>query len=202
MRRQLFTLSIALPLSLNALAHEHDEHTSLDAHEHGVASLNLAIEGARVQLELDSPAMNLLGFEHAANAPEDIAKVKAVQAQLQQADQLFRFPAAAGCSLASADLDSPLFDAHQEAEHEHDDHDHDAAHDEHDEDHEHEHEHSHADIEASYTFNCAQPDKLTHMELPLFAVYPGLERLNLQGITPKGQMGAELTRKRATVQLD
>jgi hypothetical protein len=207
MRRQLLTLSIALPLSLNALAHDHDEHTSLDAHEHGVASLNLAIEGAQVQLQLDSPAMNLLGFEHAASSPEDIAKVKAVQAQLQQADQLFRFPAAAGCTLASADLDSPLFAAHEHAdaehehehEHEHEEHDHDEAHDE---DHDHEHAHNHADIEASYTFNCAKPDELTQMELPLFAVYPGLERLNLQAITPKGQMGAELTRKRATVQLD
>ncbi|SDS81946.1 Protein of unknown function [Halopseudomonas sabulinigri] len=197
MRRQLLTLSIALPLSLHALAYEHDEHASLGAHEHGVASLNLAIEGAQVQLELDSPAMNLLGFEHAAHSPDDIAKVKAVQAQLQQADQLFRFPAAADCTLASADLDSPLFATQHDAEHEHEDHDHDGAHD-----HDEEPAHHHADIEASYTFNCAEPDQLTHLELPLFAVYPGLERINLQGITPKGQMGAELTAERATVQFD
>ncbi|MEH6493948.1 DUF2796 domain-containing protein [Halopseudomonas sp.] len=204
MTRHLLALSIALPLSLNALAHdhEHEEHPSLGAHEHGVASLNLAIEGTLVQLELDSPAMNLLGFEHAASTPEDIAKVKSVQTQLQQAEQLFRFPSAAGCTLTSAQLDSPLFSADHDPEHEHDDHDHDAAHDQQHDEHDHKQAHDHADIEASYTFNCAQPDELTRLELPLFAVYPGLERLNLQGITAKGQMGAELSRERASVQLD
>ncbi|MGB3596237.1 MAG: DUF2796 domain-containing protein, partial [Pseudomonas neustonica] len=55
------------------------------------------------------------------------------------------------------------------------------------------HHHEHADIEASYIFTCAQPEALTSLQLPLFKVYPGLQRLNVQAITPAGQMGAELT---------
>ena len=195
MRRHLATLSLALPLSVYALADGHKEHSSLDAHEHGVASLNIAIDGTQVSLELDSPAANLVGFEHAASQPEDIAKVAAVQAQLRDASQLFQLPAAAGCSQASVDLDSPLF-AGNEHEHEHEDHDekHEHEHEEaaHDHDHE-EHHHEHADIEASYSFTCAQPEALTSLQLPLFNVYPGLQRLNVQAITPAGQMGAELT---------
>ncbi|MEH6567174.1 MAG: DUF2796 domain-containing protein [Halopseudomonas sp.] len=205
MRRQLITFSLAFPLSLGALAHEHEheheEHTSLGAHEHGVASLNLAIEGSQVHLELDSPAMNLVGFEHTANSPEDQAKVAEVQAQLRKPQQLFSFPAAADCSLVKTDLHSPLFaEAHEEAaEHAHEDHDHDEAHAE---QHADEHEHAHADIEASYSFDCAEPAALTRLELPLFKLYPGLERINLQAITAKGQMGAELSAESGAVKLD
>ncbi|MGM8936572.1 DUF2796 domain-containing protein [Pseudomonas neustonica] len=193
MRRHLATLSLALPLSVYALADGHKEHSSLDAHEHGVASLNIAIDGTQVSLELDSPAANLVGFEHAASQPEDIAKVAAVQAQLRDASQLFQLPAAAGCSQTSVDLDSPLF-ADNEHEHEHEDHEekHEHEHEEAAHDHE-EHHHEHADIEASYSFTCAQPEALISLQLPLFKVYPGLQRLNVQAITPAGQMGAELT---------
>ena len=195
MRRHLASLSLALPLSVYALADGHKEHSSLDAHEHGVASLNIAIDGAQVSLELDSPAVNLVGFEHAASQPEDIAKVAAVQAQLRDASQLFQLPAAAGCSQTSVDLDSPLFaDNEHEHEHEHEDHEekHEHEHEEAAHDHE-EHHHEHADIEASYSFTCAQPEALISLQLPLFKVYPGLQRLNVQAITPAGQMGAELT---------
>tara|TARA_R110000751_G_scaffold98775_3_gene191991 strand:+ start:5638 stop:6243 length:606 start_codon:yes stop_codon:yes gene_type:complete len=192
MRRQLAIFSIAMPLSIYALAQEHQEHqehASRMNHEHGVASLNLAIEGNQVSIDLDSPAVNLLGFEHAASQPEDIAKVAAVQAQLHHAEQLFQFPADAGCTLASADLDSPLF-----AEHEHEEPAHEDEHETAEHEHEHEeHNHPQADIEAQFIFNCAQPAALSSLQLPLFSVFPGLQRLNLQAITPNGQLGAELT---------
>ncbi|MBA6421232.1 DUF2796 domain-containing protein [Pseudomonas sp. 5Ae-yellow] len=212
MRRQLITLSLALPISVYAMADGHKEHSSLGAHEHGVASLNIAIDGAQVSLELDSPAVNLVGFEHAASQPDDIAKVAAVQAQMRDASQLFQLPAAADCTQTSVDLDSPLFAGNEhehEHEHEHEDHEekheheHEEAAHEHDHDHDHEeHHHEHADIEASYSFTCAQPEALTSLQLPLFKVYPGLQRLNVQAITPAGQMGAELTANNPTINFE
>jgi len=208
MRRQLAIFSLAMPLSIYALAHnhdDHDEHASLDAHEHGVASMNLAIDGNQVMIELDSPAVNLLGFEHAASQPDDIAKVAAVKTQLQQADQMFELPSAADCSLTSVDLDSPLFAAN-EHEHEHEEQAHESDHDHDDAEHEHEeheeHEHQHADIEASYSFTCRQPEQLTSLQLPLFKTYPGLQRLNVQAITASGQMGAELTAENPVIRFE
>ena len=61
MRRTLLALSIALFSSQGAFAEDH-QHASLGAHEHGVASLNLVVDGNLVSLELDSPATNLVGF--------------------------------------------------------------------------------------------------------------------------------------------
>ena len=73
MRRLLLALPFALlPLAIAHAADEHDhEHGSLGAHEHGVGRLNAALDGQTLELELESPAMNLVGFEHAATTDAD-----------------------------------------------------------------------------------------------------------------------------------
>ena len=78
--------------------HAHEEASSLGAHEHGAARLNVALDGKR--LELFSPAMNLLGFEHAPANAADEAKIASARSQLEQPQALFGLPAAAGCSLS------------------------------------------------------------------------------------------------------
>lgn len=167
-------------------AHHHDGHAhdSLSAHEHGVASLNLVVDGNAVIIELDSPADNLLGFEYLPTSDADKAKVKAVMAQLNNAGELFVFPSAAECSLDEVALESPIFDAVADgAEHAHDhDHDHDGKHGE-----------AHADIEAQFQFTCAQPTELNQVEVALFGAFPGTQRLLLQAIGPQGQQGGELS---------
>ena len=87
MRRLLLALPFALlPLAIAHAADEHDhdhdhEHGSLGAHEHGVGRLNAALDGQTLELELESPAMNLVGFEHVATSDADKAKVAAARAQ-------------------------------------------------------------------------------------------------------------------------
>ena len=111
MRRLLLALPFALlPLAIAQAAETHDhEHGSLGAHEHGVGRLNAALDGQTLELELESPAMNLVGFEHAASTPADKAKVAAVRAQLEQPLSLFGLPKAANCVLNEQELESPLF---------------------------------------------------------------------------------------------
>jgi hypothetical protein len=93
MRRLLLALPFALlPLAIAHAADEHDhdhEHGSLGAHEHGVGRLNAVLDGQTLELELESPAMNLVGFEHTATTDADKAKVAAVRAQLEKPLALF-----------------------------------------------------------------------------------------------------------------
>lgn len=210
MRRTLLALSLALPFSQPLLAedHDHHQHGSLDAHEHGVASLNLVVDGNQVSLELDSPAANLVGFEYQPSTDEDRATVARVKAALEQADGLFTLTAAADCQLQQVELDSPLFAAHDHEEHEHEDHDHDE-HDAddhaHDGEHEHEHEHEHgehADIEGRFDYVCAAPEQLEALTLPLFNDFPAMQRIQVQAITASGQHGAVLTADQPTLPLD
>lgn len=187
-------LLLALPFTLLPLAvvhahdddHDHDHaHGTLGAHEHGVAKLNAVLDGNTLELELDSPAMNLVGFEHAASSDTDKAKVAAMRQQLEQPLQLFGLPAAANCKEDQLELESPLFGDAPKAD---DDGD------------EHEHGHQHSDIGAHYQLTCANPDKLAQVDLaPLFKTFPATQKINVQLIGPNGQKGLEATPAKAAV---
>ncbi|WP_448679071.1 DUF2796 domain-containing protein [Pseudomonas nicosulfuronedens] len=184
--RPLLLAAALLPLA--AQAHDEHEHGSLGKHEHGVAELNVALDGKSLELEMDSPAMNFVGFEHAATSDADKATVAAVQAQLKQPLQLLALPASAQCSVQSVELSSPLFGDAPKAE----DHDHEHEHADGDHD---EHEgHQHADIDAHYQLTCAQPQDLASLDFaPLFKRFPATQKIQVQLIGPSGQQGAELT---------
>jgi len=189
MRRLLLALPFALlPL---AVAHAHDEHDhdhahgTLGAHEHGVARLNAVLDGNTLELELDSPAMNLVGFEHMASSDADKAKVAAVRQQLEQPLKLFALASSAGCKEDQQELESPLFGDAAKAD---DDGD------------EHEKGHVHSDINAHYQLTCATPEKLNQIDLaPLYKDFPATQKINVQLIGPNGQKGVETSPAKAVV---
>ncbi|WP_223542043.1 DUF2796 domain-containing protein [Pseudomonas sp. BF-RE-26] len=194
MRCLLLALPFAmLPLAVAHAADEHDhEHGSLAAHEHGVGRLNAALDGKTLELELESPAMNLVGFEHVATSDADKAKVAATRAQLEQPLALFNLPKAAGCVVENQELESPLFGDKPEAD---DDHDEDAK----DED-GHEHHHDHSEIHARYQFTCATPDALKTLDLAnIFTRFPATRKIQVQLIGPSGQQGVDVTAKAAAL---
>lgn len=164
--------------------HDEHDHQGHGAHEHGHGHLNLVLDGNQLMIELQAPAADLVGFEHAARSDDEKAQYAKAVARLKQPDALFRLDPAAGCKLTRQEL--------QAAKEDHDhDHDHDKAADNHDE--HHQEEAGHADMGAMYTYTCATPAKLTGLEATLFSLYPSLEKLSVQGILPTGQTAAELT---------
>ena len=195
MRRLLLALPFALlPL---AVAHAHEDHDhahgSLGAHEHGVGRLNAVLDGQALELELDSPAMNLVGFEHLATTAADKAKVAAVRKQLENPHALFNLPKGAGCVVSTQALNSPLFGDKPDADHD-DDHDDDAK------DGAHEHHHDHSEIHAHYQFTCATPTALSNLDLTqVFKTFPATQKIQVQLIGPSGQQGVEATASAATL---
>ena len=190
MRRLLLVLPFAmLPLAIAHAADEHDhEHGSLGAHEHGVGRLNAALDGKTLALELQSPAMNLVGFEHVATSDADKAKVAAARALLEQPLSLFNLPKAAGCVVENQELESPLFGDTPDAD------------DDHDEDAKDEHHHDHSDIHAHYQFTCATPDALKTLDLAnIFNAFPATQKIQVQLIGPSGQQGVDVTAKAAAL---
>jgi hypothetical protein len=184
MRRLLLALPFALlPLAVAHAADEHDhEHGSLGAHEHGVGRLNAALDGQTLELELQSPAMNLVGFEHAATTDADKAKVAAVRAQLENPLVLFNLPKAAGCVVASQELESPLFGDKPDTD------------DDHVEDGKDEHHQDHSEIHAHYQFTCSAPGALKTLDLAnIFNSFPATRKIQVQLISPSGQQGVEVT---------
>lgn len=179
MRHLLLALPFAL-LPAFAPAHDHD-HASLGSHEHGAAELNAALDGTALEIELRSPAMNLLGFEHAPRNDADERKVAETRAHLQQPNVLFGLPADAQCKLEEVSLESPLF---AEGSYDHEQHDGDA----------------HSDIHAHYRYSCNAPDALSGLDLRgLFSAFPGTKKIQAQLIGPNGQQGKLLRAEQAQI---
>lgn len=106
-----FTLVLALLAGLPATA---QETRHLDAHEHGVGRLNIAMEGQTITMELQSPGADIIGFEHAPKSPEDHAAVAKAAATLARPLELFALPERANCSVTQADSSLEMGHGHSE----------------------------------------------------------------------------------------
>lgn len=152
-------------------------YRQLGAHVHGIAHLDLLLDGNTLTLDLDSPAVNLLGFEHTPNSDSEHKVLKRVTTQLHDTTALFSLPKVAGCRAVKAVVNSPLLDATAQGQE------------------------KHADMTASYLFTCSTPVELDAITVNLFRLYPGIHKLEVQQITPKGQQAAELTADSPRLQL-
>lgn len=194
--RQTLSL-IAILAASPALA---QDTRQLDAHEHGVGTLNIAIDGTTVSMEFHAPGADIVGFEYAAESETDRAKVDAAVARLATPLDLFKLPAAAECSVtqASAELES------EEAHDDHEDHDGEVdeiEHEEHDEHDEHADEAGHTEFHAEYTLTCANPKALNGITFAYFDTFANARELEVQIITSSGAQAFEVEREAPALNL-
>ena len=162
---------LAAPLA--ALAHG-------SAHEHGAATLDIAIEANQIVVQFQSPLDNLVGFERAPRTDSERQRAAEAVARLQDGERLFRFDAAAGCKLARPSIDSPALGfgsasgTPAQA--------------------------GHADLFASWEFSCADAGKAAQVEVGLFA-FNQLKRVQVQLVLPKAQARRELKRPKNRIVL-
>jgi len=158
----------------------HAASTTQHAHVHGVARLDIAVEGPTVSLQLEAPLDNFLGFERAPRTAAEKQQADAAVAKLQAAAQLFRIDPAAGCTLKSVTLSSsalklgPPDPAEEQA--------------------------GHADLDGSFEFSCKDTAKATYIDVGLFDFKP-TQRIEVQVATPAGQFRRDLSRPQQRVSL-
>lgn len=184
MRMVMAAAGLSCLLFLPASAQERRE---LGAHQHGHGTLNIAIEGSRVSMELEAPGNDIVGFEHKAKTKTQRANLDKAKAQLGAPMSLFRFPETAGCAVKQATVKLEGVGEKDDAKtagHKHDDHDHD-----------------HSAFHAEYSLECSGIANLTSIEFPYFATFKGAEELDVTIITPKGQTKMEVTRSKPRLDL-
>ncbi len=145
------------------------------AHEHGAARLDVAVEGKTVTLQFEAPLDALFGFERAPRSPAERQIVDAGIARLKAADRLFRIDAAAGCTLQRVELNSAALKLGAAAV--------PAA-----------TSTEHADLDASFEFACQYPASVGTLDVALFDAFPRLQRIDVQVAMPKGQFKRTLKR--------
>nr|WP_319947958.1 DUF2796 domain-containing protein [uncultured Shimia sp.] len=194
---------IALAAALPALA---EDTRHVDAHEHGVGTLDIAVDGTTVAMTFEAPGADIVGFEYAAKSDADLAAVDLAIATLAAPLDLFVMPDAAGCTVVEALAELESEDAHDDHSGEkHDDHAHeehdDHAHEEHGDD-DHADEAGHTEFHAQYTLTCVQPDALTKIEFAYFDAFPGAQEVDVQIITASGAQAFEVARDAPVLELE
>lgn len=119
----------------------------LGTHEHGGALINVVLADSTVFIELETPWMNLVGFEHAPSTEAQHESVENSLEMLNRPDTLFSF-VGANCgpgTVALLDNSMNSSEEHHEEHGKHDDAHGDGHHDEHDQKHDDAHGEEHHD---------------------------------------------------------
>ncbi|HEC75069.1 MAG TPA: DUF2796 domain-containing protein [Methylophaga aminisulfidivorans] len=142
-----------------------------EAHVHGQANMTLITEGNKVDIAIESPAMNMLGFEHEAHSDQDKKTVTKVEKILSDSSALFTFDSV-NCHAETSNVDIG-----------HDEHETMAE--------ETERKHQHMDIDASYSFTCEHIEQLQLVHVALFELFPALSKLNVEWVN-NGKQGLDV----------
>ena len=181
--RYLQTLVISSLFAISGVVaqeqvHEHDHendheygheygHEQHAAHVHGHAKLLVAVEGGVIEMMFETPAMNLLGFEHEPETPEQLSRVEQVLSELHKPEQLFTIPSSAACKLSKTEIEAPFQKNGTDGQH--------------------------SDYFARYRFECGNPEEIQQISVHLLRRFPLTESLEVQSISPSGQKAFELT---------
>lgn len=150
----------------------HREHT---AHVHGEARMNLAWSGVELLIELESPAINLLGFEHAVVSAKDRQQLQHAVNTLQQAASLIQPNAKSGCAVVQVDVDSALMDKGTGTD-------------------------QHADFDVAIEFRCEAIDALHSIDSSeLFQAFPGLQKITVQWVSDRSQGARDIDPQRPVI---
>jgi hypothetical protein len=126
-------------------------------HVHGEVTVNIALEGRTLALEIDAPAAQTLGFEKSPRDDRERAAVKAVDDWFRSGRNMLGVPPAAGCRLTKAEFTPPKLGG------------------------------GHADYRGSYLFDCTAPQSLAWVEIWALRRMQGLEKAEVNLVTPAGQ---------------
>ena len=144
------------------------------AHVHGIAKMDLAVDGNSLTISLEMPLDSAVGFEHLPKTEKQkTALVEAINT-LKKAAELFVPTAAGGCTVESVEVENPFPDGQAKAN-------------------------GHADFDANYVFLCVEPTSVKGLETSLFKRFRRLHRIEVQRATAGGQGAATMTPEQARI---
>ena len=138
-------------------------------HAHGEGRLEVVIDKDNITIKLELPLDAAVGFERAPKNDKERSALAAAEKTLGDAS-LFVPTAAANCKAEVPRLVMPAFGTK-------------AGHD------------GHGDVDASYSYRCANPAALKGIETRIFKQFKRLYRLEAQRVGPAGQGKQRLTPK-------
>ena len=141
-------------------------------HQHGVLTLNLALDERVLLMEVTWSLRDIAGFEHWP--PRDDAEQNSFDrgvGVVSDTRSVFSIPSQAKCKIKDVETEGP---AHTESDGQ-------------------AHSDIHLDLTVNYRFKCKAPDELSEIRVHLFRLFPDLQSVQANLITEAGQTFQELT---------
>lgn len=159
--------SVAIVIAISVASMTSAVSQTHGAHVHGEGVLDIIVEGDRVELELELPGRDIVGFEYTPRTQEGSHTLEAAVKIFKDHQRLFRFPVNAACSGQAVSIESDQLtggDSHDE----------------------------HAEFRARYAFKCENPLALDAMDVLVFDVFPAIEEIKVRALSPRGQYVGEI----------
>ncbi|MBT7672923.1 MAG: DUF2796 domain-containing protein [Oceanospirillaceae bacterium] len=195
------SMTLALASLMLTLPSVHANASELDAHEHGSANLDIAIDTSTIEMRFESPAVNIVGFEYATEDEQQLLLINKAKSNLSNFDLIYGLVGDVSCQTvkSSAKWVTEHEAGHDDHEAGHDDHDdHEAVHDDHGE----VTKAEHAEFIAEYRLECNQLNNLAAIDVKMFEFFPAIEDLDVQVVYSQGQIKYELDANNTLIKLD
>jgi hypothetical protein len=167
-------------------------HREASTHVHGAAELSFVISGNDLLVDLDSPLVNIVGFEHAPKTSTERKTADAATRLLNDPARIAVPSPEAECVAATASVALPFDPASTHGEKRaggKEEHEADA------------NSHDHIDVQVSYAFACARMERLEHIEVTALKTFPGIKAAQVVFLGPKAQFSRELNASSSRLRL-
>lgn len=165
-------LIASLFLLVNHGQAEHKKGHAHGAHEHGVAKLQIAVEGNKATLVLESPADSIYGFEYEPKTAAEKAKKENAFALLQtKFQEMVSIDAAWGCTFSNSKMDVEK----EEGEH--------------------------SELHAEWSVQCKKPLAGAKISFAVTKHFPRLKTLRVDVLSDKNQSSHEIKSDKGNVTL-
>lgn len=182
------TIALALGCSGPVCADDHEGFEQHGKHEHGTATLSIAVNDNGAEIFLDSPAINLAGFEHMPASDDDKEHLDDIVKKLEDGNGLFTLSTDAGCELKDTEVLSGLLGDQLAS----DGQAADAAST--DSQATPSTEPEHQDMQVTWAYACTDPARLKEIKTGLFGAFPeGFRHIHVEWVTGFGSSATELT---------
>lgn len=173
----LVLLAVLLNVSSHAVA-----ITQLDKHVHGESELTIAFENQELAIELLSPAINIVGFEHKAKTDEEIAAISKAMVLLSHHNEMFTF-SNGDCELINYFVDvssvsNPIAEERNHTTSKHAEHSHKTNN---------EQIRNHSEVIAHYAFRCKKASTPPDITVKVFELFTGINHITAIWLTQTQQ---------------
>ncbi|MDP7591612.1 MAG: DUF2796 domain-containing protein [Litorilituus sp.] len=168
------SLLIYLIITSPSIANEHSNH-SQNAHVHGLAQLTLAIETNYLLISLTAPAYSLVGFEHRAQTPEEIAKLNKIKKTFTEINNIITL-SKASCKLINTHINmDALLPLTNDVNNNHTFHT------------------EHTEVIIDYTLHCLSLTDISSAAVTIFEYHPNIKKISAIWVTDSQQGAVSLT---------